>query len=117
MRRLRWRCSIAGLVPVVLAMLWPALSRAENENAFPQRPMRIIVAGSVGSADDFFARTLADELERYYRQRVLVDSRAGAGGLIGNTLVSKANPDGYTMGMVSVTRLITALMREQPPHP
>jgi tripartite-type tricarboxylate transporter receptor subunit TctC len=116
MRRLRWRCSIAGLVPVVLAMLWPALSRAENENAFPQRPMRIIVAGSVGSADDFFARTLADELERYYRQRILVDSRAGAGGLIGNTLVSKANPDGHTMGMISVTRLITALMREQPPY-
>ena len=59
---------IAGLLPVLLALLWGPLLHAEEGNGFPQRPMRIIVAGSVGSADDFFARTLADDLERYYRQ-------------------------------------------------
>lgn len=40
----------------------------------------------------------------------------GAGGLIGNTLVSRANADGYTLGMVNVTRIITELMRDQPPY-
>ena len=82
---------------------------------YPVKPIRIIVASSVGAADDFFARLLADELETFYQRRVLVENRAGAGGLIGNMRVSRASADGYTLGMISVTRLITELMREQPP--
>ena len=46
----------------------------------------------------------------------MIDNRTGAGGLIGNMLVSKANADGYTLGMVDVTRIITELMRDQPPY-
>lgn len=83
---------------------------------YPVRPIRIIVAASVGSADEFFARSLGRNLEEKYRQRVVIDSRPGAGGLIGNILVSRANADGYTLGMVGVTRLITALMRDEPPY-
>jgi len=83
---------------------------------FPVKPIRIIVASSVGAADDFFARLLADDLETYYQRRVLIENRPGAGGLIGNTRVSRAHADGYTLGMIGVTRLITELMREQPPY-
>jgi len=83
---------------------------------YPARPIRLIVAESPGSADEFFARSLGAELEALYGQRVVIDSRPGAGGLIGNTLVSQATADGHTLGMVGVTRLITALMREQPPY-
>ncbi len=83
---------------------------------YPQRPIRLIVADSPGSADDFFARSVGTGLEDLYRQRVMIDTRPGAGGLIGNTLVSRAGADGYTLGMVSVTRLITALLREPPPY-
>jgi tripartite-type tricarboxylate transporter receptor subunit TctC len=74
------------------------------------------VASSPGTADDFFARALASELEGFYRQRVVIDNRSGAGGLIGNTLVSRSNADGYTLGMVGVTRIISELVREQPPY-
>ena len=84
--------------------------------AYPVKPIRIIVAYPPGAADDFFARSLADDLEAFYRQRVVVENRTGAGGLIGNTLVSRANADGYTLGMVGVTRLITEIMREPPPY-
>jgi tripartite-type tricarboxylate transporter receptor subunit TctC len=84
--------------------------------AFPAKPIRIIVAYPPGAADDFFARSLADELEAFYRQRVVVENRTGAGGLIGNMLVSRANADGHTLGMVGVTRLITELIREPPPY-
>jgi tripartite-type tricarboxylate transporter receptor subunit TctC len=87
-----------------------------TQTEYPVKPIRIIVASSVGAADDFFARLLADELEVHYQRRVLIENRAGAGGLIGNTRVSRANADGYTLGMVGVTRLITELMREQPPY-
>ena len=83
---------------------------------YPVRPIRVIVASSPGAADDFFARSLGDELEAFYRQRVVIENRAGAGGLIGNTLLSRANADGYTLGMVGVTRIITALLRDQPPY-
>ena len=83
---------------------------------YPLRPIRMIVAAAPGSADEFFARSLGERMESFYKRRVVIDSRPGAGGLIGNTLVSRANADGYTLGMVSVTRLITALMREEPPY-
>ena len=83
---------------------------------YPVRAIRIIVASSPGTASDFFARSLGEELSAFYRQRVIIDNRAGAGGLIGNMVVSRANADGYTLGMVDVTRIITELMREQPPY-
>jgi tripartite-type tricarboxylate transporter receptor subunit TctC len=84
--------------------------------AYPVKPIRIIVAYPPGTADDFFARSIGDQLEAFYGQRVVIENRTGAGGLIGNTLVSKANADGYTLGMVGVTRLITELMRDPPPY-
>jgi tripartite-type tricarboxylate transporter receptor subunit TctC len=83
---------------------------------FPVRPIRIIVTSSPGTADDYFARMIGEELGAHYKQRIVIENRAGAGGLIGNTLVSRATADGYTLGMVGVTRIITALMHHQPPY-
>jgi tripartite-type tricarboxylate transporter receptor subunit TctC len=92
-----------------------AASQAAHAD-YPVKPIRIIVASSPGSAEDFFARALVTELEAFYRQRVIIENRAGAGGLIGNVLLSRANADGYTLGMVGVTRLITELVRDEPPY-
>jgi tripartite-type tricarboxylate transporter receptor subunit TctC len=83
---------------------------------YPLKTIRIMVAGSPGTASDFFARVLGDELGAFYRQSVVIENRTGAGGLIGNMLLSKANADGYTLGMVDVTRIITELMRDKPPY-
>lgn len=83
---------------------------------YPVRPIRIVVASSPGTADDFFARALGSELEAFYGQRIVIDNRSGAGGLIGNTLVSKSNADGYTLGMIGVTRIISELVRDEPPY-
>jgi tripartite-type tricarboxylate transporter receptor subunit TctC len=95
----------------------PGAAKQSPELAeYPVRPIHIVVASSPGTADDFFARALASELEGFYRQRVVIDNRSGAGGLIGNTLVSRSNADGYTLGMVGVTRIISELVREQPPY-
>jgi tripartite-type tricarboxylate transporter receptor subunit TctC len=108
---------VALCVPAALLDAAPSLA-AESEAfaVYPVKPIRIIVAYPAGAADDFFARLLGEELEAFYRQRVIIDNRTGAGGLIGNTLVSRANADGYTLGMVGVTRLITEIMREPPPY-
>jgi tripartite-type tricarboxylate transporter receptor subunit TctC len=83
---------------------------------YPVKAIRIIVAASGGAADDFFARSLGSELETVYGQRVVIENRPGAGGLIGNTKMSRALADGYTLGMIGVTRIISELMREQPPY-
>lgn len=101
----------------VLAGAAPCIAKqSEALAAYPVKPIRIIVANSPGTATDFFARAVGEELGAFYRQNVVIENRSGAGGLIGNTLVSKANADGYTLGMVGVTRIITELMREQPPY-
>jgi tripartite-type tricarboxylate transporter receptor subunit TctC len=84
--------------------------------AYPIKSIRMIVASSPGTASDFFARVLGQELAAQYGRNIAIDNRAGAGGLIGNAMVSRAHADGYTLGMVDVTRIITELMRDQPPY-
>jgi len=106
---LRWVA--AGAALVVLG----TQSAAALTNDYPERMIRIIVAAPPGAADDFFARKLGDELEASYQRRVYVENRAGAGGLIGNRMVSNARADGYTLAMVGVTRLITELIRDDAP--
>lgn len=118
-RELTVRGALRAAIGAPAALLGGAPVLAEPAPAFaeyPVRPIRIVVASSPGTADDFFARSLAGQLETFYRQRVVVDNRSGAGGLIGNTMVSRANADGYTLGMVGVTRIITELLREEPPY-
>lgn len=108
---------VALCAPAVFAGAAPCIAQqSEALAAYPVKPIRIIVANSPGTATDFFARAVGEELGAFYRQNVVIENRSGAGGLIGNALVSKANADGYTLGMVGVTRIITELMREQPPY-
>lgn len=108
---------LALCAPLALAAAAPCLAaQSPADTPYPTRPIRIIVASSPGAADDFFARSVGSVLEAFYGKRVVIDNRAGAGGLIGNALVSRANADGHTLGMIGVTRLITELMREEPPY-
>jgi tripartite-type tricarboxylate transporter receptor subunit TctC len=101
-----------------VALVWasPCAGTASAFPDYPVRTIRIIVAYSAGTADDIFARAVGAELAAAYRQRVIIDNRTGAGGLIGNRLMSQANADGYTLGMTGVTRMITELMRDEPPY-
>jgi len=111
------RCARLLLAGAALLPAAPALAQLEHTGpAYPARPIRIIVAASPGAAEDFFARALGQKMEAFYGRRIIIDNRPGAGGLIGNVLVSRASADGHTLAMVGVTRLISELMREQPPY-
>jgi tripartite-type tricarboxylate transporter receptor subunit TctC len=65
--------------------------------AFPLKPVRLIVTSPAGGPADVAARALAQKLAEIWGQQVVVDNRAGAGGIIGIELAAKAAPDGYTL--------------------
>lgn len=69
--------------------------------AYPERPVRFIVAQAAGGNADFVARMVAGELTKQLGQQFVVDNRSGGGGgVLAADLVAKANPDGYTMLLV-----------------
>jgi tripartite-type tricarboxylate transporter receptor subunit TctC len=79
-------------------MLVATVATAQN---FPTKPVRIIVPFSPGGATDIVTRILAQKLTEAWRQTIVGDNRAGAGGNIGAELAAKAAPDGYTLFMPS----------------
>ncbi len=93
------RRTIPAVAAVVsaFALLPPAQSQAQQ--AFPSKPIRLIVPNPPGGATDVLARILADDLSTRQGKTVVVENRPGASGTIGSTLVAKAPPDGYSLVM------------------
>jgi tripartite-type tricarboxylate transporter receptor subunit TctC len=67
------------------------------QGKYPERPITIVVPSAPGGSTDFTARLIAEPLSRALGQPVVIDNKAGASGNIGNQLVAKAKPDGYTL--------------------
>ncbi|MCA3382816.1 MAG: tripartite tricarboxylate transporter substrate binding protein [Roseomonas sp.] len=78
-------------LPALTLLPRPALA------AFPDRPVRIIVPFAAGTSSDFQARMIGERMAPMLRQPVIVENRAGAGGVVGADAVAKAAPDGYTL--------------------
>jgi tripartite-type tricarboxylate transporter receptor subunit TctC len=85
--------SIVRMLAAVLAVsAGPGLAQD-----FPNKPVRVIVSFTPGSATDIVGRIVTAKLAEYWGQPVVVENRSGAGGAIGSAAVSKAAPDGYTL--------------------
>ena len=81
-------------LPVIMCLAHIGLASAQT---YPTKPVRIIVPQAPGGASDALARIIGQRLSERWHQPVVVENRAGAGGLIGTDAVAKSAPDGYTL--------------------
>ncbi|MPZ45036.1 MAG: tripartite tricarboxylate transporter substrate binding protein [Betaproteobacteria bacterium] len=89
-----------------------AASAADVE-AYPVRPVRMVLASGPGSAPDVIGRLLGNKLSEIWGRPIVVDNRPGATGLIAVETLAKSAPDGYTIGMFTMTNLIAMLMYQK----
>ena len=90
----------------------PAVSRFAWAQAYPTRPVRIVVGFPAGSAPDIIARLVGQWLSERLGQQFVIENRPGAGSNIGTEVVVRAPPDGYTLLMVVATNAINATLYE-----
>ena len=86
--------STACLFAMLLIRTTGAL--AQQDAAYPVKPIRIIVPSAPGSGPDIMARAIGQKLNESLGQPIVVDDKPGAGGIIGSEAAAKSAPDGYT---------------------
>lgn len=82
--------------------------------SFPQRPVRIVVPVLTGGGVDLVARQVSQKLAEAWNQQVIVDNRAGAGGVVGSEIVARAVPDGHTLMVTFTSHVINPSLHKLP---
>lgn len=93
---------LKGFGAIALAALLP-WTGAQAQDAWPSKPVKVIIPFGPGSATDIVARTVADELRNELGQTFVVDNKPGANGFIAAEAAARAAPDGYTLFVTSST--------------
>lgn len=116
--KLHKRLSLCALAALLMWATAPG-SQAAATPEYPVRPIRLIVPFSAGGSIDVLARLMGQRLTTALGQSVVVDNRAGAGGIIGVEAVARANPDGHTllMGHIGTQAIHPALYSKLPYDP
>ena len=98
------------------ALLCAAIAPLAHAQAYPSRPIRIIVPFGPGGFTDVAARIIQKELGASIGQPIVIENKPGAGSTIGTAEVAKAKPDGYTLAMISTTHVITPHLYKEMPY-
>jgi tripartite-type tricarboxylate transporter receptor subunit TctC len=111
---LRWNVLRGALIAIVLVlMLVLALAGGAVAQAYPNKPIRLVVGYPAGGGADALARLLATRLSDALGQQVLVDNRPGASSAIASDYVAKAAPDGYTLYFADSAMLVAPSLSSQ----
>ena len=94
----------------------PVASRIARAQAYPTRPITLVVPVAAGGGVDTAARILAEKLQEKLKQPVVVENRPGAGSMIGANFVAKANPDGHTLLLLEPAAVLAKWMNRTVPY-
>src|SRR3954464_15501331 len=104
------RRSTYGLL--LAAMLAPCVHAQD----YPDKPIRIVVGFSAGTATDTMARIIGARLNESWKVPVVVENREGAAGTISAGMAARATPDGYTLYIASTTLIVTPIFITNAPY-
>jgi tripartite-type tricarboxylate transporter receptor subunit TctC len=113
---LPWKTIKAIPVLAVLAVALPLGSSLARAQAYPVKPVRIIVVWPPGGSNDVVARVMAQRLTETLGQTFIIDNRPGATGTIGSEVAAKSPADGYTIMVNSATHVANAHMYKKLPY-
>ena len=103
---------ISAVAVAVLAVI----ATGASAQPYPNRPIRMLVPFSAGSATDFFARAVGQKMSENWGQQVVVDNRPSAGGVVASELLLGAVPDGHSLMMVSIGHAVNASLYSKLPY-
>jgi tripartite-type tricarboxylate transporter receptor subunit TctC len=103
------------IAPSLLCVLFTTCSPLAGAQAYPVRPIRVIVPFAPGGATDAVVRMIAPRLSENLGQQVVVENRPGGAATIGMDAVAKSAPDGYTLGMANLTFSINPILFKKMP--
>ncbi|HZQ74704.1 MAG TPA: tripartite tricarboxylate transporter substrate binding protein [Burkholderiales bacterium] len=89
------------MVRAIFAVALAALAGAAGAQAYPSKPVRILIAQAPGSATDVISRVVGNKMSEFLGQPVIIEARPGAGGLLGTEVAAHSAPDGYTLFMAN----------------
>src|SRR5215213_11468844 len=105
-----------SLRAIVLCAALFAAAGFVHAQAFPVKPVRIVVPLAPGGSTDVLARLVAAKLSELWGQTVLVDNRGGGATMIGSEIVARAPADGYTLLMVTSAFAVNFSLQEKVPY-
>jgi tripartite-type tricarboxylate transporter receptor subunit TctC len=97
------RKTLRSTFGAAIGLLLATASALVSAQAYPDRPIRLIVPIAAGGSSDTFARGISQKLGEALGQSIIVDNRPGASSIIGHDVVAKAAPDGYTLLLASTS--------------
>lgn len=110
------RMGMAWVGAFTMAVAGVLCSGAVLAQAWPAKPVKVIVPYPPGSSVDAFARVMGQKLSEIWKTSVVVEAVAGAGGVVGTQSIAKAAPDGYTLGFIAAPHAINAALYTNLPY-